>query len=37
MGNASAAVQAQADYVTASVDEGGILRAVRRYAAELGL
>lgn len=37
MGNASAAVQAQADYVTASVDEGGILRAVRCYAAELGL
>lgn len=37
MGNASPRVQAEADYVTASVDEGGVMQAVRRYAAQLGL
>lgn len=37
MGNASARVQSQADYVTATVDDGGIWKAVQRFAAELGL
>lgn len=37
MGNASDAVKAAADYVTASVDEGGILRAVRAFRARLGI